>query len=45
MAAIMAFGLPIPFMFLEIMVGAIQALIFAMLILTYLTMMSTAEEH
>jgi F-type H+-transporting ATPase subunit a len=45
MAAIMAYGLPIPFMFLEIMVGAIQALIFAMLILTYLTMMATAEEH
>lgn len=45
MAAIMAFGLPIPFMFLEIMVGAIQALIFAMLILVYLTMMATAEEH
>lgn len=45
MAAILAFGLPIPFMFLEIMVGAIQALIFAMLILVYLTMMATAEEH
>jgi len=45
MAAIMAYGLPIPFMFLEVMVGAIQALIFAMLILTYLTMMATAEEH
>ncbi len=45
MAAILAFGLPIPFMFLEVMVGAIQALIFAMLTLTYLTMMTTAEEH
>lgn len=45
MAAILAFGLPIPFLFLEVMVGAIQALIFAMLVLTYLTMMSTAEEH
>ncbi|MDO8668204.1 MAG: FoF1 ATP synthase subunit a [bacterium] len=45
MAAIMAFGLPIPFMFLEIMVGAIQALIFAMLILVYLTMMGTAEHE
>jgi len=45
MAAIMAYGLPIPFMFLEVMVGAIQALIFAMLILVYLTMMGTAEEH
>lgn len=45
MAAILAFGLPLPFMFLEVMVGAIQALIFAMLVLTYLTMMSTEEEH
>ncbi|MDD4271651.1 MAG: F0F1 ATP synthase subunit A [Patescibacteria group bacterium] len=45
MAAILAFGLPVPFMFLEVMVGAIQALIFTMLILTYLTMMATEEEH
>lgn len=45
MAAILAFGLPIPFMFLEIIVGLIQALIFAMLILAYLTMSTTAEEH
>ena len=44
MSAILAFGLPIPFMFLEIVVGLIQALIFAMLILAYFTM-STAEEH
>ena len=45
MAAILAFGLPIPFMFLEIIIGLIQALIFAMLILAYLTMSTTAEEH
>ncbi|MCK5061969.1 F0F1 ATP synthase subunit A [Candidatus Parcubacteria bacterium] len=45
MAAILAFGLPIPFMFLEVIVGLIQALIFAMLILAYLTMATTAEEH
>ena len=45
MAAILAFGLPIPFMFLEVLVGLIQALIFAMLVLTYLTVMTTAEEH
>ncbi|MEA3464013.1 MAG: F0F1 ATP synthase subunit A [Patescibacteria group bacterium] len=45
MAAILAFGLPIPFMFLEIIVGLIQALIFAMLILAYLTMSTSAEEH
>ncbi len=45
MAAILAFGLPIPFMFLEIIVGLIQALIFSMLILAYLTMNTAAEEH
>lgn len=45
MSAILAFGLPIPFMFLEVIVGLIQALIFAILILAYLTMNTTAEEH
>ena len=45
MSVILAFGVPIPFMFLEIIVGLIQALIFAMLILIYLSSNSTAEEH
>ncbi|MCU0678978.1 MAG: F0F1 ATP synthase subunit A [Planctomycetes bacterium] len=45
MSAILAFGLPIPFMFLEVMVGAIQALVFAMLALSYLTMSTAPEEH
>jgi F-type H+-transporting ATPase subunit a len=45
MSAILAFGLPIPFMFLEVMVGLIQALIFSILILAYLTMNTTVEEH
>jgi len=45
MSAILAYGIPIPFMFLEVLVGFIQALIFAMLILTYLTINTTAEEH
>lgn len=45
MSAILAFGLPIPFLFLEVMVGLIQALIFAMLVLAYLTMNTNAEEH
>jgi len=45
MAAILAFGLPIPFMFLEVIVGLVQALIFGMLILAYLTMNTTAESH
>jgi F-type H+-transporting ATPase subunit a len=45
MSAILAFGLPIPFMFLEVMVGFIQALIFMMLVLVYITMATSAEEH
>jgi len=44
-SAILAFGAPIPFLFLEVLVGLIQALIFMMLILTYLTINTTAEEH
>jgi len=44
-AVIFAFVLPIPFLFLEILVGLIQALIFAMLTLVYFTIASTAEEH
>ncbi|MFA5894141.1 MAG: FoF1 ATP synthase subunit a, partial [Candidatus Margulisiibacteriota bacterium] len=45
MSAILAFGLPIPFMFLEVIVGMIQALIFSMLILAYLTMSTSEEAH
>ncbi|MBI2459197.1 MAG: F0F1 ATP synthase subunit A [Parcubacteria group bacterium] len=44
MSALLAFGLPIPFMFLEIIVGLVQAFIFAILILAYVTM-NTAAEH
>jgi len=45
MAAIFAFILPIPFMFLEIIVGVIQALIFAMLTLVFLTIMTTSHDE
>ncbi|MBU1075553.1 F0F1 ATP synthase subunit A, partial [Patescibacteria group bacterium] len=45
MAVIFAFILPIPFMFLEVIVGIIQAIIFAMLTLVYFTIASTEEEH
>ncbi len=44
MAAIIAWLVPIPFMFLELIVGLIQALIFAMLTLAFLTI-NTMEEH
>ncbi len=45
MAAILAFGLPIPFIFMEIIIGLIQALIFSVLVLAYLSMNTSAEEH
>jgi F-type H+-transporting ATPase subunit a len=45
MSAIIAFAVPIPFMFLEIIVGLIQALIFAILVLIYVSISTTAEEH
>ncbi|OGY50642.1 MAG: hypothetical protein A3J59_01425 [Candidatus Buchananbacteria bacterium RIFCSPHIGHO2_02_FULL_56_16] len=45
MAVIFAYVLPIPFMFLEIIVGVIQALIFAMLTLVFLNVMTTSHEE
>lgn len=45
MAAIFALALPIPFLFLEVLVGLIQALIFAMLTLVFLTVMSESHEE
>jgi F-type H+-transporting ATPase subunit a len=44
-SALLAWGAPIPFQLLEVLVGLIQALIFAMLILTYLTINTSTEEH
>lgn len=44
MMVLFAFVLPIPFLFLEVLVGVIQALVFSILILVFLTM-STAQEH
>lgn len=44
MAAILAVGLPIPFMFLELIVGVIQALIFAMLTTVYFSI-AMSEDH
>jgi len=43
MSVLLAYGLPIPFLFLEIMVGLIQALIFAMLTLVYFSIAS--QDH
>lgn len=42
MASLIAFVVPLPFVFLEILVGFIQAVVFSMLVLVFLTM-STME--
>lgn len=42
--ALSAFLLPIPFIFLEVLIGIIQALVFSILILVFFTM-ATAEAH
>ncbi len=46
MAALVAYIIPIPFIFLELLVGVIQALIFSILLVVYFTIASTDhEEH
>jgi len=45
MMALFAFLLPLPFMFLEILVGLIQASVFSILVLVYLSVSTVAEEH
>jgi len=45
MMALFAFILPLPFIFLEIIVGLIQALIFGLLSMVFMTIAGTAEEH
>jgi F-type H+-transporting ATPase subunit a len=45
MASIFAFVTPIPFLFLELFVGLIQAFIFAILSLVFLNMMSHSHEE
>ncbi len=45
MAALVAYVIPIPFLFLEILVGVIQALIFSMLLVVYFTIGATDHDH
>ncbi len=46
MAALVAYVVPIPFLFLEILVGVIQALIFSILLVVYFTISATDHnEH
>ncbi len=42
-SSFLAFGLPLPFIFLEVLVGLVQALVFSLLILSYLLM--STEKH
>ncbi|OGI67239.1 ATP synthase F0 subunit A [Candidatus Nomurabacteria bacterium RIFCSPHIGHO2_01_FULL_40_10] len=47
MAALVSYIIPIPFLFLEILVGVIQALIFSILLVVYFTISASdhADEH
>jgi len=45
MAALVAYIIPIPFLFLEILVGVIQALIFSILLVVYFTISATDHDH
>ena len=45
MAAIFVYALPIPFLFLEVGIGVLQALIFALLSLVYFTIAAQDEAH
>ena len=47
MAALVAYIIPIPFLFLELLVGVIQALIFSILLVVYFTIAASdhEEEH
>jgi F-type H+-transporting ATPase subunit a len=45
MAALFAYILPVPFLFLEILVGVIQAMIFSMLLVVYFTISATDNDH
>lgn len=45
MMALSAFFLPLPFMFMEILVGFIQALVFSILVLVFFSMATASHEH
>ena len=44
-SALLAFVAPIPFFFLEILVGVVQALIFSILLVVYFTVAATDHDH
>ena len=44
-SVLLAFLAPIPFFFLEILVGIVQALIFSILLVVYFTVAATDHDH
>ena len=44
-ASFLAFLIPLPFIILEVVVGLVQALIFAMLTMVFMTILMTSHEH
>ncbi len=44
-SALLVFAAPIPFFFLEILVGVVQALIFSILLVVYFTVSATDHDH
>ncbi|MCR4312325.1 MAG: F0F1 ATP synthase subunit A [Candidatus Uhrbacteria bacterium] len=45
MLSLVSFIVPVPFMFLELLVGIIQATVFAMLVLVYLSVATQSHDH
>lgn len=45
MTALFAYAVPIPFIFLEVLVGAVQAFIFALLAVVYFTIAASDHDH
>ena len=45
MLGLVAYIVPIPFIFLELLIGIVQATVFAMLALVYLTVATTSHDH
>ncbi len=45
MSALIAYAVPIPFLFLEIIVGVVQAFIFSMLTIVYFTIAASDHDH
>jgi F-type H+-transporting ATPase subunit a len=45
LTAVLSVIVPIPFYFLELLVGFLQAMIFTVLVVVYLQLSTTHEEH